>query len=304
MKIVVRATAALVVGVLTLAVGSVAVLLGPPLAAQWLGRTHVGSLDVGGRARTFRVYRPATPAPRPGLVIDLHSSHTNGLLEELATRFDAQAGPRGWIVAYPDAIGGEWEPFDCCGQASAGDVAFIGRLIDRLRSTDRVDPDRVYVTGLSRGAEMAYWLGCRLSARVAAIAPVEGNMSDEHGNVGAVGCRPERPVSVLAVHGTADSAIPIGGSDRFAPLTAVIGRWRQLDGCSPAASVAAGGWTTTSAWRCRADSEVRSVVVSGSGHTWPGTPLTGAPWGPASSLDATAVVAAFFASHRRAPAPS
>ena len=89
----------------------------------------------------------------------------------------------------------------------ADDVAFIAATIDRLESTAGIDPDRVYVTGLSRGAMMSYRLGCELSARVAAIAPVSGNMATADGSA-YVACSLARPVSVFAIHGTADGMIP------------------------------------------------------------------------------------------------
>jgi polyhydroxybutyrate depolymerase len=252
--------------------------------------------------RHFRVYRPATLGPRPGLVVDLHAARANGFLEELATRFDAQADRLQWIVAYPDGVADGWEPFACCYHPGIDDVAFIANLIDHLEATDGIDPDRVYVTGLSRGGMIAYRLACELSPRLAAIAPVAGNMADGSGDVGGVACRPDRPVSVLSIHGSADSQVPVAGGGRFAPLTDVLARWRVLDGCESSASMTVMGPVVTTTWRCREGSDVQSVVVEGAGHTWPGIPLSSLPWGPAASLDASRVIADFFAAHPRAPA--
>ena len=142
----------------------------------------------------------------------------------------------------------------------ADDVAFISATIDRLEAGDGVDPDRVYVTGLSRGAMMTYRLGCELSGRVAAIAPVSGNMATADGSAD-VPCTLDRPVSVLAIHGTADGTIPIAGGKTdiiFSPLADVIARWRALDSCTgprPWRSTAprrrpAGACGAAAAWRC------------------------------------------------------
>jgi polyhydroxybutyrate depolymerase len=81
--------------------------------------------------------------PRPGLVLDLHSAHTNGFLEELATRMDAQADRHGWIVAYPDGVDDGWEPYGCCRHEGVDDVAFIDSLIRHLADSDGVDAERV-----------------------------------------------------------------------------------------------------------------------------------------------------------------
>jgi poly(3-hydroxybutyrate) depolymerase len=47
-------------------------------------------------------------------------------------------------------------------------------LIDKLEHDHPVDPKRVYITGISNGAMMAYRLARELSDKIAAIAPVEG----------------------------------------------------------------------------------------------------------------------------------
>jgi len=260
------------------------------------------TIQEGTTPRYYRVYRPATPEPRPALVLDLHGAGTNGFFEEVATRLNVHAERRGWIVAYPDAVVDGWEPYGCCRHPEVDDVAFIANIISRLEATDRVDPDRIYVTGLSRGGMMAYRLACELSSSLAAIAPVAGNMADENGDVRGVPCRPDRPVSVLAIHGSADRSVPIAGGGRFAPFSNVTGAWRELNECPAEAATTSVGASTVMTWQCRAGSEVQSVVVHGAGHTWPGTPLASLPWAPAASLDASSVVADFFAAHRRARA--
>ena len=238
--------AALGAGVLALIISVAVVLAGAPLLGQWSGRTQIATIQQGALQRSYRVFRPPHVSRRPGLVLDLHSAHTNGFLEELATRLDAQAPARDWLVAYPDGIADGWEPYGCCRHDGVDDLAFLGSLIDRLEQSDGVDPDRVYVTGLSRGGMMAYRVGCELSSRLAAIAPVAGNMADDQGSVGAVPCHPDRPLSVLAIHGSADREVPIAGGDRFAPFTDVISRWRQLDGCQASAAVVVAGRVTRS----------------------------------------------------------
>jgi len=50
---------------------------------------------------------------------------------------------------------------------------------------------------------MAHLAGCRLSDRFAAIAVVSGELT--------VDCKPQPPVSVLIIHGTADENLPYDG---------------------------------------------------------------------------------------------
>ena len=59
-------------------------------------------------------------------------------------------------------------------QKNVDDVAFIKALLDDLAQFVQVDDRRVYATGISNGAIMAYRLTSELSERIAAIAPAAG----------------------------------------------------------------------------------------------------------------------------------
>jgi polyhydroxybutyrate depolymerase len=274
----------------------------PTIAAQLTGRTQVETIHVGDIDRTYRVYRPVRAAAHPGLVFILHGVFGDGFIIDSNSGFDAQADRLGWIAVYPDGVADGWDAFGSgptWGQhPGADDVAFISAAIDRLEATDAVDPDRVYVTGLSRGAMMTYRLGCELSDRVAAIAPVSGNMATADGSVD-VPCNLDRPVSVLAIHGTADGTIPIAGGKTdilFSPLVDVIARWRALDSCAGTQTVAVDGASTTTSWACRGGSTVAMRVVTGGWHTWPVRSSSPVPTNP-DDFDASRLIADFFVAH-------
>lgn len=72
----------------------------------------------------------------------------------------------------------------------------------RISAEVRIDPDRVYATGISNGGMLAYRLAC--DTRIfAAIGP------DSATQLGR--CRSLAPVSVIHIHGTADRDIPYHG---------------------------------------------------------------------------------------------
>ena len=56
------------------------------------------------------------------------------------------------------------------------DVGFISALIDLMIKDYNMDPNRVYMTGISNGAIMSYRLACEIPHKIAAIAPVDGNI--------------------------------------------------------------------------------------------------------------------------------
>ncbi len=284
-----------------------AVAVGPTVVAQLTGRTSVDTIRVGDFDRTYRVYRPSQVGAAPGLVIVLHGVFGSGFQAESSTGFDAQADRLGWLVAYPDGVLDGWDAFGDTPfwgrHPGVDDIAFVGSLIDRLSASDRLDPDRIYVTGFSRGAMMTYRLGCELSGRVAAIAPVSGNMATADGSAAGVPCQLSAPVSVLAIHGTADGSIPIAGGRvdiAYAPMTDVIARWRTLDGCQGAGTVAADGSSTTTSWACSGGATVATRIADGGVHAWPGAAappyLTSAA---ADAFDASRLIADFFVAHPR-----
>ena len=266
---------------------------GPAIGAQLTGRTRVESIHADAVDRTYRVYRPANELASPGLVIVLHGSFGGGFQAETTTGFDAQAGRLGWIAVYPDGVADGWDAFGSGptwgNHPGADDVAFIKDLIYYFEAKDHVDPDRVYVTGHSRGGMMSYRLGCELSEIVAAIAPVSGNMATAGGSAD-VPCTLAGPVSVLAIHGTADATIPMAGGRvdiMFSPMANVIARWHSLDGCAGSPTVSGDGSVTATAWGCAAGSTVATRIIDGGCHCW-------------ASGDSRAI-ADFFVAHPRAP---
>lgn len=276
---------------------------GPTIASQLSGRTAVETIHVD-IDRTYRVYRPPSVAARPGLVIVLSGVFGSGFLMEHGSHFDAQADRLGWIAAYPDSVLDGWDAFGSGASwglhPGADDVAFIGALIHHLEASDGVDPDRVYVTGLSRGAMMTYRLGCELSAEIAAIAPVSGNMATPTGSAD-VPCNLSRPVSVLAIHGTADAYIPFSGGTTdipFSPFLDVIAKWQTWDGCAGAGTVAKDGASTTTSWQCRDAVTVAMRVVQGGWHSWPLPSGSASPANP-DDFDAPRLIADFFVAHPR-----
>ncbi|PYN17937.1 MAG: hypothetical protein DMD76_30320, partial [Candidatus Rokuibacteriota bacterium] len=88
--------------------------------------------------------------------------------------YDLKLGARTFIVHVPrDAAA--WNAGTCCGQAQtahADDVGFTLAILRDLARDLPLDRTRVYATGHSNGAMMAYRLAAEAAEKVAAIAPV------------------------------------------------------------------------------------------------------------------------------------
>ena len=233
------------------------------------------------------VYRPpnlslAKPVP---LVVALHGSGSDPATFEAVSGLNAVANQHGFAVAYLGSAAPTspaWRLSDM-----SRNLAYISSEIASLTMTENIDPKRVYVTGFSAGATMAFFVGCQLSSRVDGIAPVSGAMRFKDP------CQVSHPVSELEIIGTRD-LIPIGGSARLLSDAQVAARWRTLDGCSSRSSTAVTGPARGDMWtRCDDGSGVGLYVIRGGTHQWPGPGARGSD----SQFTAAEAVWAFFAAH-------
>jgi polyhydroxybutyrate depolymerase len=272
--------------------------------------TH--TISVGGVTRTYIVYRPAVlPAAAP-LVVMLHGGFGSASQAEKSYYWNSQADAGHFLVAYPDGLNRAWNTGGgCCGvpaKTGVDDTGFITAMVAAIEHSTGVDASRVYATGISNGGIMAYTLACDTGI-FAAIGPDSATE--------LAPCRDPAPVSVIAIHGTADKNIPYNGGegDGVAAIDgpsvpSVNAAWRQTDHCGQPAVTTAGP-VTTSAASCPGGRAVELVTITGAGHQWPGAVpnlvaqrlLHTDP--PSTALDATAVIWHFFAAHarcRRTPA--
>jgi polyhydroxybutyrate depolymerase len=268
---------------------------------------------VGGLKRTYYVhvppsYDPNKPTP---VVLALHGATMNGPLMASFSGLNQKADEAGFLAVYPNGTGNFWNGGNCCGSAAQNnvdDVAFIAAVLDDLAGACRLDPGRVFVTGMSNGAIMAYRLASELSGRIAAIAPVAGTMGTET-------CQPQRAVPVLHLHGTQDEYIPFGGGKGSKSITGVhhysvehsIRAWVRANGCQEEPRTeklpdkAKDGTTVTikTYGGGRDGAEVVLVVIEGGGHTWPGRqPATKVLGRATRNVSANDLMWDFFERHR------
>jgi len=229
------------------------------------------------------------------LVIVLHGRGVDGEGMIIVTRkgFDRLAERDAFIVVYPDGIELNWndgrrdaEADDRAHRENIDDVGFIAALTDMIVRDYNADPCRVYVTGISNGAILSYRLACELSHRIAAIAPVDGNIPllfiDD--------CSPSRHVPVLAINNVDDPVVPFEGGEIYGhfgremlgkvmSVDQSVGYWVKKNGCSPVPVVTEepdrdptdGTRVTRKVYVNEDDgTEVILYVVDGGGHTWPG----------------------------------
>jgi polyhydroxybutyrate depolymerase len=107
-------------------------------------------------------------------------------------------------------------------------------------------------------------------------------------------------VPILDFHGTADTTIPYAGNPEkgLPPIQNWLADWAVRDGCAPAPREAhIGEKVLVQRWtQCKGRGSVEHYQIAGLGHTWPSTtPNLDSP--TPTVLDATPVIARFFAQH-------
>jgi polyhydroxybutyrate depolymerase len=278
-------------------------------AAPASGRS-VEQLTVDGVERQYVRYEPAgldETASVP-LVLVLHGRGGTGPIAELLYDMNEQADAHGFVVAYPTALGDPptWHSGLGMGGGQGDDVAFIRALVEREASRRPLDRARIFVCGHSSGAMMSY----RLAGEASDLFPAVGIVAGAVGMRGPNGAtmtiqKPDRPVSIIHFHGTADPLVPYTGGTRrgpagFVPVADSIRFWVDADGCDPTPTTETIGVARRETYgNGRDGSEVTLWTIDGGGHGWPKeTGRSNVAVTPAG-ISATELIWAFFAAHPR-----
>jgi len=187
-----------------------------------------------GVTRYYEVYLPVNLPANPPMLLMLHGTkfmvppsnpstlvwgwqpiadQYGFILVQPASTYDPKSGQWNWNSYFMDAAFPASESGTCTVTSTTScpdDSGFLRQLIINLTAQYNVNPNAIYVTGMSSGAQMTERVGVEISDLVAAIAPVSGQMEGQQaapppvlvpGNAVA-------PISVQEWHGTLDTELP------------------------------------------------------------------------------------------------
>jgi polyhydroxybutyrate depolymerase len=264
--------------------------------------------------RRYIVYTPSSYASHPGkvfpVVFNYHGGGMSMAEQMLYTQMNRAADRHQFIVVYPAGIKQDWNVgFGMSYLDGSDDIGFTQAILGKLKKEFRVDGERIYATGLSRGGFFALRIAAELPQLFAAVASVGGPMPEpvlqHHQQTGKVG--------VLLLHGTADQVVAYAGKQgSYLSAADSTAYWRKHNGISvevaPVRRIdtddgdgTAVDWIEYGAGAPR----VALLTVRDGGHTWAGADAfnVGLPIGKTSrDIDANEVIWQFFAQHRRQPA--
>jgi polyhydroxybutyrate depolymerase len=244
---------------------------------------HANALNylVHDYTRSYILHVPSTYSKAVGmpLVIVLHGYTGTAEGMERWTHMSDKADKEGFIVAYPNGIpypwnennpqawncGGPWEEWT----AQTDDVGFINKMIDIITTYYTIDQDRIFITGHSNGSRMTYRLGFELSHKIAAIAPVSGQMVYESEDV------PTYPISVLHLHALNDSEVKYYGQynpdeTMYESVDNILAQWSSYFSCNsiPDTILIEDNYLVKK-WACdNSNSDIVLYVMQRGNHQW------------------------------------
>jgi polyhydroxybutyrate depolymerase len=136
---------------------------------------QVKSLAHQEEKRRYIVYTPASYDSQPQkvfpVVFNFHGGGMSMAEQMLYTQMNRAAERHQFIVVYPLGLKQDWNVgFGMSYLEGSDDIGFTEALLTKLKQDYRVDSERVYATGLSRGGFFALRVAADLPHLFAAVA--------------------------------------------------------------------------------------------------------------------------------------
>ena len=191
------------------------------LNADWRADFARDQLQSGGATLRYRLFsaKPDDSGAKPPLVLFLHGAGERGddnaaqLQHGVAEFYKRQATHPCMVLAPQCPAESMWVQVDWSAPKGAGSfpstheqpLVLTLKVVDGLIASGQVDPDRIYVTGLSMGGFGSWYAAAMPGSRFAAVAPVCGGGDPDWANryVG---------MPVWAFHGGEDRLVPASRS--------------------------------------------------------------------------------------------
>lgn len=277
------------------------------------GTTLDETMTWDGVTRYYQLFIPTALSANPPMLLMLHGTTFEAppanpstkewywesvadefgfVLVQPASTYNASTNQWNWNSYFMDAAFTAAEVGTCTSPPATScpdDAGFLRQLIVNLTSQYNVNPDMIFVTGFSSGAQMTERVGVELSDLVAAIAPTSGQMEGQQAAPPPVLAPASvvAPISVQEWHGTVDTELPPCnyGTTVYSKVTYYLDTvddtfnyWVQQNACTTLQTTqtlctdgeATAGLSGNVATNCGSNSnvEVQFIWEQNVGHTW------------------------------------
>lgn len=264
----------------------------------------------GGITRSYKLYIPAIydGTSSVALVLNLHGLGSNSLQQMFYGDFRSIADTANFIIVHPQGtyesstlMANYWNAYF---GGTVDDISFLSEMIDTISANYNIDVNRIHSTGMSNGGYMSLALAAGLNDKIASVASVTGSMTISFPAVSNY--VNTKPISVMQIHGTADSTVKYIGNASSISIPNLLNQWighnnttstpvidsianiNTADNCTAIRYTYTGG---------NANTEVIHYKVVDGEHTWPNSAITIGVTN--RDFDASKVIWAFFNKHQK-----
>jgi poly(hydroxyalkanoate) depolymerase family esterase len=277
-----------------------------PRAGEFIDGSHIGAAGM----REYKLYVPPGHHGQPlPLVVMLHGCTQNPDDFAAGTGMNELAMEREFFVLYP-AQSQTANPSRCWNwfkhnhqQRGRGEPALLAGMTREVIARHPIDPQRVYVAGLSAGGAMAAILGDTHPELFAAVGVHSGLPAGAANDLNSAlramgsgvsasrdGSTKVRPPTIV-FHGDQDGTVHPANGERFASGVADTPQRGRSEG---------GRDYTRTVYREAGHVVAEHWTVHGAGHAWSGGSSRGS-FTDASGPDASAEMLRFFLAHPQPP---
>ncbi|MFC2093218.1 alpha/beta hydrolase family esterase [Bacteroidota bacterium] len=243
---------------------------------------------VDGMTRTYTLFIPENSNGKNfPLLIALHGGGGTGEGMKKLTDFNNYADEYGFAVVYPNGFEKHWNDRREVNRKYTNgkeidDVKFLTNLIDTLVFKYNIDSNRVFVSGISNGGAMSFYLALNAPEKFAGAAPVAismpTHMINDDTNV--------TPIPIMIIFGDEDPLVPYNGGEisigkikrgKVIPVNDAVDFWVKNNNCNeePEVTYINKRMDKTKAVKYvyipkQDGAEVVYWLIEGGGHTWPG----------------------------------
>jgi len=244
------------------------------------------AIEFEGLNRTHMLFLPTNMEDNLPLVLNLHGYTSNSFEQLFYSSMANVAEENNFVVVFPD---GTTDQFGATFwnseilEENVNDLGYLEALIDTMIENYNINPDRVYMCGMSNGGFMSYYSACEMTDKIAAIASVTGTMNNDIFD----NCNPTRSIPILEIHGTADATVPYNGASNAGSFQsmiateAVLDFWVNHNNCTlefeeEMEDISLTDLSTVTHFKYSGGdngSSVEHYRINNGGHTWPGAAL-------------------------------
>lgn len=185
--------------------------------------------EFGDYKREYGVYIPSNiVSEKLPLVISLHGYGGFIWPGMIKNHFVTLAETEKFICLMPQGSLNEFEDPRWT-EEDERDFIFIDQLMDTMLIRYNVDPERIYLSGMSNGAFMTYILAKRFEDRLAAIAPIAGTLGYSNYSNYTL----KKPMPLCHIHGTADDIVQVEGNATHVSFEKILEFWIPHNNVNP-----------------------------------------------------------------------